>query len=322
MGASFHASLNGLIPAYKGNLGLVESFLNPQTLPGFALSRSKAERLAHTRALGAALENDLKVFLVNGPEIAMLNGGLGFVQAQEFEALAYLGFFDGAHFAVALDGEVENVATKHGFEWHSLRTVGAELEDLEVGLATSAIALNNWHKTHTHCPRCGQETFVSNSGWTRQCLKDGTEHYPRTDPAIIVAITNSEDKILMARQTVWQPTHFSHVAGFVEPGETLEAAVAREAMEEIGIKIDSVTYMGSQPWPFPASLMLAFVATTSENEITVDGTEIAEAYWYSRSELVAACKAGELRIPSKVSVARKLIEHWYGSELPDEWSRP
>ncbi len=300
----------------------MESFGTRHTLSGFALGRSKADRKAESRALDEALKNELKVLLVNGPEIAMSSGAIGFVSQDEVENLAYLGEFEGEQFAVAIGQDVESLGLKFGFEWQSLRIVGAELSDLEAGLATSAIALNNWHKSHTHCPRCGAPTFSSNSGWTRQCPQDGTEHYPRTDPAIIVAITNAQDKLLLARQTVWQPTHFSHVAGFVEPGETLEAAVAREALEETGIVIDSVTYMGSQPWPFPASLMLAFVATTSSNYIKVDEDEIAEAYWYSRAELAAACKAGELRIPSRVSVARKLIEHWYGSELPDEWSRP
>ncbi len=299
----------------------MKSYLNLETLSGFALGRSAAERLAETRALDVALQNNLKVLLVKGPEVAMNADSLGFVNSDEVDLVAYLGYFDGEHFAVAIGGNIESIATKHKLEWVSLREIGAELSDLDAGLTTSAISLNNWHQTHTHCSRCGAQTFISNSGWTRQCPQDGTEHYPRTDPAIIVAITNREDQILLARQTVWQPTHFSHVAGFVEPGETLEAAVAREAMEETGIKIESVTYMGSQPWPFPSSLMLAFVATTNSNHITVDNDEIAEAYWYSRAELVAACKAGELRIPARVSVARKLIEHWYGSELPDEWSR-
>ena len=299
----------------------MKSYLNLETLSGFALGRSAAERLAETRALDVALQNNLKVLLVKGPEVAMNADSLGFVNSDELDLVAYLGYFDGEHFAVAIGGNIESIATKHKLEWVSLREIGAELSDLDAGLTTSAISLNNWHQTHTHCSRCGAQTFISNSGWTRQCPQDGTEHYPRTDPAIIVAITNREDQILLARQTVWQPTHFSHVAGFVEPGETLEAAVAREAMEETGIKIESVTYMGSQPWPFPSSLMLAFVATTNSNHITVDNDEIAEAYWYSRAELVAACKAGELRIPARVSVARKLIEHWYGSELPDEWSR-
>lgn len=299
----------------------MKSYLNLETLSGFALGRSAAERLAESRALDVALQNTLRVLLVKGPEVAMNADALGLVNSDEVDSLAYLGYFDGEHYAVSIGGNVESIAIKHKFEWVSLREIGADLSDLDAGLTTSAISLNNWHQTHTHCSRCGAQTFISNSGWTRQCPQDGTEHYPRTDPAIIVAITNREDQILLARQTVWQPTHFSHVAGFVEPGETLEAAVAREAMEETGIKIDSVTYMGSQPWPFPSSLMLAFVATTNSNHITVDNDEIAEAYWYSRAELVAACKAGELRIPARVSVARKLIEHWYGSELPDEWSR-
>jgi NAD+ diphosphatase len=272
--------------------------------------------------LDLALNNELKVMLVNGPEVAMNDGGLGYVLAEEAQSLAYLGCFEDTHFAVSLSNKNEALATKHGFDFQSLRTIGAELSDLEAGLATTAIALNNWHQTHTNCPRCGAETFATNSGWVKQCPVDGTEHYPRTDSAVIVAITNQEDKLLLARQTLWQPTHFSHVAGFVEPGETLEAAVAREAMEEVGLTIDSVTYMGSQPWPFPASLMLAFNATTTQSLIQVDEDEIAEAYWYSRAELAAACKAGELRIPSRVSVARRLIENWYGHELPDEWSRP
>ena len=300
----------------------MKSYLNPQTLTSLALGRSAADRLAHTRGLDLALNNELKVMLVNGPEIAMQNGSIGFVLAEEVSTLAYLGCFEETHFAVSLSNENESLVAKHGFEYQSLRTVGADLSDLEAGLATTAIALNNWHQSHTNCPRCGAETFSTNSGWVRQCPVDGTEHYPRTDPAVIIAITNPEDKLLLARQTVWQPTHFSHVAGFVEPGETLEAAVAREAMEEVGISIDSVIYMGSQPWPFPASLMLAFNATTTESQIQVDDDEIAEAYWYSRAELAAACKAGELRIPSRVSVARRLIENWYGHELPDEWSRP
>lgn len=299
----------------------MKSYQNAETLAQLALGRHKADRLAHTRSLGVALENDLKVMLLNGPELALVDGQIGYVSRSEVEDVAYLGFFEDQHFAVALNIDATELAEKHGFEWMSLRVCGAELSDLDAGLASAAVALSNWHKTHTHCPRCGAETFISNSGWTRQCPTDGSEHYPRTDPAVIVAITNSQDKLLLARQTVWQPTHFSHVAGFVEPGETLEAAVAREALEETGIVIDSVTYMGSQPWPFPASLMLAFTATTSSEVIKVDQDEIAEAYWYSRAELAAACKAGELKIPSRVSVARRLMEHWYGSELPDEWSR-
>lgn len=299
----------------------MKSFQNPETLARLALGRSKADRLAHTRALDKALENDLKVLLLNGVELALNEGALAFVSNSEVEEIAYLGFFENQHYAVALNFDATRIAETYGFDWESLRVCGADLSDLDVGLASAAVSLNNWHKTHTHCPRCGSQTFVSNSGWTRQCPSDGTEHYPRTDPAVIVAITNSKDQLLLARQTVWQPTHFSHVAGFVEPGETLEAAVAREAMEETGIQIDSVTYMGSQPWPFPASLMLAFIATTTSDVIKVDEDEIAEAYWYSRAELAAACKAGELKIPSKVSIARKLLEHWYGSELPDEWSR-
>jgi NAD+ diphosphatase len=207
-------------------------------------------------------------------------------------------------------------------EWHSLRTVGARLSDLDAGLATSALALQNWHRTHTHCPRCGEPTFVTTAGWVRQCPRDGSEHYPRTDGAVIVAIVDDADRLLLARQAVWQPGHFSIVAGFVEPGETFEAAVAREAFEEVGIRVDDVTYLGSQPWPFPASLMIGCTARALTTEIVADGTEIEEARWFSREELTQACASRELLLPSRVSIARRIIEHWFGAELPNEWSRP
>jgi NAD+ diphosphatase len=299
-------------------------------LQNLALGRSAVDRNAERRIdqawwETAAYLDDTKVVAVHGALVAMRGGELAYLSSAEIGSgpRVFLGELDDVIYAGTLDAmDSPEPPEIDGVEWVPLRAVGESLNDLQAGLAVTALALNNWHHTHTHCPRCGEPTFITTAGWVRQCPSDGTEHYPRTDAAVIMVITDPEDRILIARQTVWQQGHFSVVAGFVEPGETLEAAVAREAMEEIGIKIDSVTYMGSQPWPFPASLMLAFVATTSSSEITVDGDEIAEAYWYSRAELVAACKAGELRIPSKVSVARKLIEHWYGSELPDEWSRP
>jgi NAD+ diphosphatase len=230
--------------------------------------------------------------------------------------VAYLGEHDGIHYFTYLEFfEPQNE------KYVNLRSLAPALSDLEVGLAASALALVNWHTTHNHCSRCGAYTEITQGGWSRWCEAEKVEHYPRTDPVIIVGVIDADDRILLARQATWKETDFSIVAGFVESGETLESAVTREVFEETAIQVTDVAYLGNQPWPFPASLMLGFSAKATSTAITVDGAEIAEARWLSKSEIREACESGSLRIPAKVSIARKIIEAWYGSEMPDDWSR-
>ena len=224
---------------------------------------------------------------------------------------------DVAHFAVS---PVPDSAT--GESWVSLRDVGAQLGDEDAGLFVTAVALANWHASHSRCPRCGGATEVVQAGWVRRCPNDQSLHFPRTDPAVIALVIDQDDRGLLGRQVVWPEAFFSTLAGFVEPGESAEAAVRREVKEEAGVGVGELSYLGSQPWPFPCSIMLGYHARAlPDARIDVDGTEIAEAAWFSRDGLVAACEAGQVRLPSRVSIARRLIEQWFGAELPGEWTR-
>jgi NAD+ diphosphatase len=200
-----------------------------------------------------------------------------------------------------------------------LREAGPLLSDRDAGLMTEAVALANWHETFTHCPRCGAATIPFAAGHARRCPVDASEHFPRVDPAMIVLVTDADDRALLARNAMWPERRVSVLAGFVEAGESVEAAVAREVQEETGITVSAVTYLGSQPWPMPQSLMLGFRAAATRTEITVDADEIAEAHWYSRDELRDAIASGELRLPPPVSIAHRIIQSWYGSALPGSW---
>ena len=174
----------------------------------------------------------------------------------------------------------------------SLREVGALLGDRDAGLFTHAVALANWHDTHTHCPLDGTPTVPAAAGHSAICPEDGSEHFPRTDPAVIMLVTDPDDRCLLARNVAWPGRRVSILAGFVDPGESAEQAVVREVAEETGIKVTNVRYLGSQPWPMPRSLMLGFCADApAGQEITVDHDELAEANWFSRDELLAAIKA-------------------------------
>jgi NAD+ diphosphatase len=179
------------------------------------------------------------------------------------------------------------------------------------------VALANWHVTHTHCPRCGTPTVPEPAGDSTRCPNDGTEHFPRTDPAVIMLVTDEQDRCLLGRNAAWPERRFSILAGFVDSGESAEQAVIREVREETGIVVDDVMYLGSQPWPMPRSLMLGFSAKApAGQQIKVNETELAEALWFTRAELLHALDAGELAIAPPVSIARRIIESWYGAELP------
>jgi NAD+ diphosphatase len=206
--------------------------------------------------------------------------------------------------------------------WLGLRRLEA-LEDLEQGLATEAVALANWHAVHGFCPRCGAATEPALTGWVRRCPVEDRELYPRTDPAVIMAVVDDADRILLGHAAHWPEGRFSTLAGFVEPGESLEQAVRREVAEEARLVVadgpGDVVYRGSQSWPFPASLMLGFharVAGTGQPP-RVDEVELTDARWFSRDDLLGAVEAGEVLLPGHLSIARALIEEWYGGRLPD-----
>jgi NAD+ diphosphatase len=208
--------------------------------------------------------------------------------------------------------------------WVGLRTAAPLLGDRDAGLVTEAVALANWHARHTHCPLCGAPTAIVQAGWSTRCVVDDSSHFPRTDPAVIVIVTDDEDRVLLGSNALWEQHRFSVLAGFVEPGESLEAAVVREIGEEAGLPVDRVDYLGSQPWPFPASLMCAFTARVASGALASaavpDGEEIVELRWYSREELTAALD--HVALPGETSIARWMLERWYGGPLasPVPWS--
>jgi NAD+ diphosphatase len=207
--------------------------------------------------------------------------------------------------------------------WASLRTVATALSDRDAGLFTEALGVVNWHASHTHCPRCGAATVVDTGGWTRRCPACGSQVFPRTDPAVIVLITDADDRILLGSNALWENNRYSLLAGFVEPGESLEAAVIREMFEESGLRVTDPVYLGSQPWPFPASIMFGFTARLADGQhsaaLLPDGQEILDLRWFSRDELRGSGDA--IILPGRSSIARAIIEHWLGEPLdfgPDE----
>lgn len=212
----------------------------------------------------------------------------------------------------AVGAAVPGVAAR----WGLLREVGHALSDRDADLATTAVALAEWHARHPHCSRCGARTRPALAGWVRRCPDDGAEEYPRTDAAVIMAVTDDDDRILLAHAAHWSPNRYSTLAGFVEPGEALETAVRREVVEETGVVVDRVDYVASQPWPFPASLMVGFRAHATTTAIAADGAEVTDARWFTRAELDAGLAAGEVVLPMRTSIALALIEDWYGGPLP------
>lgn len=234
-----------------------------------------------------------------------------------------LSLFLGVSGGTALFAQVVGDWQPEGAQLHGLRTVAAALTDEDSALATTAVALANWHAGHRRCPRCGEPTEVAGQGWWRICPRDGTEHYPRTDPAMIALLIDGEDRALLAHAARWPEGAYSTLAGFVEPGESAESAVIREISEEVSLVPDAVRYLGSQPWPFPASLMLGFHAHVQGRgpEPTPDGVEILAASWFTREELPAACAAGRVRLPARISIANRLIAAWFGADLPPAWCR-
>ena len=270
--------------------------------------KARILQIAH----GRIAARDEKLTFLNSSQIAVLSASEKFTDGARY----FLGFDltdRTPYFAwdSSWIGEVSDESKSDGFT--TLREMGAQLSALEFELSLHATALSNWHRAHPRCPRCGGPTRVDLGGAARFCDADQSQHHPRTDSAVIVLIKDRDDRILLGHQPVWPEGRFSTFAGFLEPGETFEQCVSREVFEESGITVREIKYLGSQPWPFPASIMIAFEAVTDNPEVAKgDGEEITEVKWFSRAELKAAAADGSLLLPPTISVARKMIEGWLG----------
>ena len=234
-------------------------------------------------------------------------------QASWPDGAVYLGEADGVPYAALRSQRSLSVGGRPVDSWAGLREVGAELGDLDAGLLVQAIGIIEWHERNRFSPMTGARTTVERAGWVQRDPDNGREVFPRTDPAVIMLVHDGGDRCVLGRQAVWPPGRFSVLAGFVEPGESAEAAVAREVAEEVGIGVTDVRYVASQPWPFPQSLMLGFVARATDLELRIDDDEIEEARWFSREELRSG--TGPQALPPTVSIARHIIDRWVAGEF-------
>ncbi|MET0297283.1 MAG: NAD(+) diphosphatase [Microbacterium sp.] len=202
--------------------------------------------------------------------------------------------------------------------WAGLRVAGGLLAPAESDAFVTALSLGRWLLDAAFCPACGTRCVLRNSGWSRHCPSCGREHFPRTDPAVIVAITSATrpDHLLLGSNALWESARFSCFAGFAEAGESLEAAVHREVREESGVEVVDVRYRGSQAWPYPRSLMLGFLATAVDDDAALaDGEEIASVRWFSRDEIGEALRGeGAVLLPGRASIAHRLISSWHAGK--------
>jgi NAD+ diphosphatase len=277
----------------------------------------ESARILHFASGKFRVKQNYELDFLSAAQISQHRNEKNFAHGEEL----FLGIDNGiAYFAWCSDAmDFEKFETLENYQ--TLRTLGDYLSQLEMGLAIHSQAIANWHHTHQFCARCGAPTVSANGGSLRKCSSDGSEHYPRTDGAVIVLVKDSQDRVLLGRQKIWPEKRFSCFAGFVEPGETFEQTVLREVFEESAIRLDSITYLGSQPWPFPASIMISFEAlATNPESAKADGEEIEEIRWFTRDQMREAISDKSLTLPPSMSVARKMIEFWYektGADVRD-----
>ncbi|MBX3093401.1 MAG: NAD(+) diphosphatase [Cryobacterium sp.] len=241
-------------------------------------------------------------------------------------ALVYLGVSEvdaphapkGTRFMAAVLDAPRAAALAPAERWESLRSIGARLSDLESSLLTQAVAIGTWHADHRYSPISGRPLHPEQAGWVLRGEFDEPKQFPRTDPAVIVAVTDADDRLLLGSNVLWEGNRYSLLSGFVEPGESLESAVVREVFEESGIRVVEPVYLGSQPWPFPRSLMIGFHALADpavDHELTPDDEEILDLRWFTRHEIETTA---DIILPGPTSIARRIIEGWLGHELGDD----
>jgi NAD+ diphosphatase len=285
-----------------------------------AFSGSPLDRADHLRtdpdALAASMNWRARLLRMDGllPSYDRATGALDWgslAEAPEDADLVFLGLLEGkACFAAVPDTGAEGPAYAQPQVWQAMQV----LSPPDLALYGGARSLVDWHARHRFCARCGARTTVSKGGWQRDCPACSAAHFPRTDPVTIMLVEHG-DKLLMGRQPRFPPRIFSALAGFVEPGETIEEAVAREVFEEAGVRVRDVRYIASQPWPFPSQLMIGCHSIAEDDALTVDHTELEEARWFTRAELLAARAAGPegnetLIFPRSFAIAHHLVNWW------------
>lgn len=288
--------------------------------PDFAFARQLHDRAGHLRSRDVDWKTpELRVLVLAGEHVATIEGPalrwIGIDEAPEGQWI-FLGTHGGAPYAAVVVSRVEQE-----FQPTSIRVLAPMLSVEELSLGIHAVAMARWLQTHVYCSRCGEYLYAESGGHLLRCPECGAQHFPRTDPAVIMLITDDQDRALLARNPTWPEGRFSTLAGFVEPGESLEDTVRREVAEEVGVQVGEVSYLASQPWPFPSSLMLGFFGRALTTDIVPDEDEIAEARWFTREELRDLGTSNEVVLPpAKVSISRWLIERWFGGPIPGEWS--
>ncbi|MFO0510005.1 MAG: NAD(+) diphosphatase [Gammaproteobacteria bacterium] len=279
---------------------------DPDTL--FLLARGTAHPIAGE---GAADGEGTDSGADGQPRVAFVGREHPLVQAAPREALVLLGWFQRARCVLVQLGD--DAPPPPGARYEELRPLAAMLDGEQAGLLAYARALTYWQHRHRHCGVCGARCEPQRAGHVMRCRDPGcaTDFFPRIDPAIIVLVTDGE-RALLGRQASWPTGRFSTVAGFVEPGESLEDAVVREVLEETGVAVQGSRYHSSQPWPFPSSLMLGFTATAAPGAPVIPSTELEEAHWFTRESIAA----GEVMLPPATSISHRLIAEWFDAAWP------
>lgn len=282
-----------------------------------AFSGSPLDRADHLRhdpaALAGMMNVSARLLRLDGLIPALsAEGGLqwgSLAEAHDGAELVFLGLLDGrACFAAVPDEGAEGPAYTLPNIWGIL----GHFSETDLAIYGGARSLVDWHARHRFCARCGHSTEIAKGGWQRNCPACSAQHFPRTDPVTIMLV-EWDDRLLLGRQPQFPPGRFSALAGFVEPGETVEEAVRREVLEEAGLSVGDVRYVASQPWPFPSQLMIGCHAQALGCELTIDKNELEEADWFTRREVEEALQGAETArflAPPRQAVARSLLEWW------------